>query len=81
VSFPRPIRIDYLLLLWAAVPWLWRHPDPLWWLNRRDIARLATLRRRRLALWLRGLREDPEAAAGEARDGLGARLRAFFGVG
>ena len=33
-NFPRPARIDYLLLLWAAVPWLWqwldRHPrlDP-----------------------------------------------------
>jgi hypothetical protein len=27
--FPRPIRIDYLLLLWGAVPWLWRQPWPL----------------------------------------------------
>jgi len=27
--FPRPVRIDYLLLLWAAVPWLWRRPRPL----------------------------------------------------
>lgn len=30
---PRPIRLDYLVLLWAAVPWLWRHPNPLWWLR------------------------------------------------
>ncbi len=25
LGFPRPLRIDYLLLLWAAVPWLWSH--------------------------------------------------------
>jgi hypothetical protein len=30
---PRPVRLDYLVFLWAAVPWLWRHPDPLWWLR------------------------------------------------
>lgn len=26
VSFPRPLRLDYLLLLWAAVPWIWARP-------------------------------------------------------
>jgi hypothetical protein len=26
ISYPRPFRLDYLLLLWAAVPWLWGHP-------------------------------------------------------
>lgn len=26
VSFPRPVRLDYLLLLWAAVPWVWARP-------------------------------------------------------
>lgn len=30
---PRPLRLDYLVFLWALVPWLWRHPDPLWWLR------------------------------------------------
>ena len=29
----RPIRLDYLVLIWAAVPWLWRHPAPVWWLH------------------------------------------------
>jgi hypothetical protein len=23
-NFPRPLRIDHLLLIWGAVPWLWR---------------------------------------------------------
>jgi hypothetical protein len=26
MGFPRPFRLDYLLLLWAAVPFVWAHP-------------------------------------------------------
>jgi len=26
-SFPRPPRLDYLVFLWALVPWAWRHPE------------------------------------------------------
>jgi hypothetical protein len=26
ITFPRPFRLDYLLLLWAAVPWIWARP-------------------------------------------------------
>lgn len=26
INFPRPLRIDYILLIWAAVPWIWSHP-------------------------------------------------------
>jgi hypothetical protein len=34
INFPRPLRIDYILLVWAAVPWLWAHPrwfEPRTW--------------------------------------------------
>lgn len=28
LEYPRPLRLDYLLLLWAAVPWLYSRPWP-----------------------------------------------------
>jgi hypothetical protein len=28
LNYPRPLRIDYLVLLWAAVPWLYSRPWP-----------------------------------------------------
>lgn len=34
VAFPRPFRLDYLLLLWACVPWVWARPrllEPTEW--------------------------------------------------
>jgi hypothetical protein len=31
INFPRPLRIDYILLLWAAVPWIWSHPRWFEW--------------------------------------------------
>ncbi len=40
----RPLRLDYLVFLWALVPALWRRPDPFDWLRlswwRRALARL-----------------------------------------
>lgn len=41
----RPIRLDYLIFLWAFVPWLYRHPDPASLL--RPATWLARWRRRR----------------------------------
>ena len=28
LDYPRPLRIDYLILLWGLVPWLWARPWP-----------------------------------------------------
>jgi hypothetical protein len=31
IGYPRPLRIDYVLLVWASVPWLWSHPHWFEW--------------------------------------------------
>jgi len=31
INYPRPARLDYALLLWAAVPWMWAHPRWFEW--------------------------------------------------
>jgi hypothetical protein len=31
INFPRPLRLDYTLLIWAAVPWIWAHPRWFEW--------------------------------------------------
>jgi hypothetical protein len=80
INFPRPLRIDYTLLAWGAVPWFWRHPHPLWWLDRRELPGVIARGRERFAAWRRQLRVDREGATAGARQSVQARLRAFFGV-
>jgi hypothetical protein len=55
----RPIRLDYIVFLWALVPVLWRQPDPFGWLRpgwwRERLERLRRERRsrqRRARTWL-----------------------------
>jgi hypothetical protein len=78
-SFDRPaLRLDYLVLLWAVVPWLWRQPEPFAWLRpaawRAFAARVAA-RLRELSGW----RDDP-AAGVTARREMTDWLRAFLGL-
>ncbi len=80
LNFPHPLRIDYLLVLWAAVPWLWRHADPLWWANRREFPGAVHLARARVAGAWAAVRTDPTAVRLQARRGLRERVRAFFGL-
>ncbi len=79
-AFPRPARIDYAVLLWAAIPWVWRHPDPVWWLRPSAWPGI----RARASAWVAGWRarfaEDRGAASREALHLSRARLLAWFGV-
>lgn len=61
---PRPVRVDYLIFLWAFVPWWYRHPDSLWWV--------------RPAAWPR-LRAEIVATLGSWAV-LRVRLRRFLGL-
>ena len=76
---PRPPRLDYLVLLWATVPWLWRHPAALAALRPRRWARHRRVLRARLRSWLGRWRADPEDAASAARRAVAERVRSFLG--
>ncbi len=76
INFPRPLRIDYILLIWAAVPWLWSHPRWLEWRTwgeqageNHDIVRDAVL------TWWHSPRRIASAWDGGLRQG-----RHFFGL-
>ena len=52
LNFPRPLRLDYLLLVWAAVPWLWSQPWPRWpWPPRTAGRSRPSARSRPVAAW------------------------------
>ena len=81
-GFDRPIlRLDYLALLWAAVPWLWRQPEPFAWLHLATWRSFAELARDRAATLARGWRTDPEASRQIARRVMSERVRSFLGLG
>ena len=73
---PRPPRLDYLVLLWATVPWLWRHPAALTRLDPRTWpANLGALRTQ-WGAWRRRWASDP----GGARRRVRIEIRAFLGL-
>ncbi|HWP63718.1 MAG TPA: glycosyltransferase family 87 protein [Candidatus Binatia bacterium] len=80
---PRPLRLDYLVLLWAAVPWLWRHPNPLWWVRSDGRRRLRAEVAAQLAAVLAAARRGDEPLGlrlGRAGRALLDRARAFLGL-
>ena len=76
IDYPRPLRIDYILLVWAAVPWLWGHPR--WFEWRTWGAQLADARARTMAA-LRTWWGSPRRVA-SARDATLREARAFRGL-
>ena len=79
-GIPRPIRLDYLVFLWALVPPLWERADPAWFLRPSTWRAWAT----RLAAIGRAWRARPGTDVGPAEERAGHRLRAaarvFFGL-
>ena len=73
---PRPPRLDYLVLLWATVPWLWSHPGALARFDPRAWPASLGLLRRQTGAWLSGWTRDPGGASRRAR----VEIRAFLGL-
>ena len=76
----RPLRADYLVFIWAAVPWWWRHADPFAFLRptswREATAYAAMVARG----WARALRADPVGATRRARTWVHAWGGRFLGL-
>jgi Glycosyltransferase family 87 len=76
----RPVRADYLIYVWAAVPWWWRLDHPFAFL--RPSAWRAALGRAgaRARLWGRAFRTAPSATAIRARARLAVAVARFLGL-
>ena len=76
----RPARVDFLVLLWSAVPWWWTRRDPFAFLRPDTwsalIERVAAAGR----VWRARFRADPDATTASARREVRDRLRAFLGM-
>jgi hypothetical protein len=76
----RPFRADYLVFVWAAVPWWWGLRHPFAFLSL-EAWRLAIRRLRdRAGRWGRAFRTEPRAAMALAGAGTGAWLKGYLGL-
>ncbi|HEY1168519.1 MAG TPA: glycosyltransferase family 87 protein [Candidatus Limnocylindrales bacterium] len=80
-SFQRPLRVDYLVFIWALVPWAWRHPEGFRWLIPSTWPGAAHTGAAAARLWGLHWRRSPARTAEALRRVMRARVRAFFGFG
>jgi hypothetical protein len=81
IGDPRPSRIDYLLLLIAAVPWVWRHERLAGHTWPEAAATLGADVGTNLRRWRRTWKRDREAAWAMARRTIRVRTRSLLGFG
>jgi len=80
-SFQRPLRIDYLVFVWAFVPWAWSHPEAFRWLTPSTWPGAAQTCAATARLWRHHWQRSPERTAEVLRRIMRSRVRAFFGLG
>lgn len=77
IYYPRPLRLDYALLLWAAVPWIWAHPRWFEWRTwPEQVHEVREVVTGALATWWRSPRRIAAARDAAIRQG-----RASLGLG
>ena len=81
VGDPRPSRIDYLLLILAAVPWVWRHERLAGHTWPQAAVTLAADVRSNLRGWRQTWQRDRELALTRARRAIEHRTRSMLGFG
>jgi hypothetical protein len=79
-AFPRPARIDYLVLLWAMIPWIWNHPDPAWWARPSRWPAMRATASAWAAGWRGRFRADPGEATRAAMHASRVTVLTWFGV-
>jgi hypothetical protein len=76
----RPVRADYLIFAWAAVPWLWRRADPFAFLRLSSWRQASAYQFGRVRAWTAELRADPRGAFERTRATRADDLRRFLGL-
>ncbi|HYO42685.1 MAG TPA: glycosyltransferase 87 family protein [Candidatus Limnocylindrales bacterium] len=76
----RPIRADFLVFIWSAVPWWWRLRHPFAFLSPSAWATALRKERDRAMRWGRAFRLEPAATLSHARHLAWAWVRRFLGL-
>src|SRR5262245_36601800 len=76
----RPVRLDYLVFVWSAVPWWWRHRDPFAFLRPRSWGEAAAFQLARFRRWWADLRRAPKATSLRAWTRLRVAIRRSVGL-
>ena len=76
----RPIRADYLVFVWSAVPWWWRLEHPFAFLSAATWRRALHVQRDRAGRWVRAFRTEPRAATALAANRTRRWFRAYVGL-
>ena len=76
----RPVRADYLVYIWSAVPWWWRHRDPFAFLRPRSWVEAAAFQLARARRWGASWRADPRGTTGRAWTRTRVAIRRFLGL-
>jgi hypothetical protein len=78
---PRPVRVDYLVFVWSAVPWWWTRADPFGFLRPAVWRGWASRLVGSMRDWRRRFASDPVTTRVDAGRIVRARVRAFLGLG